>query len=203
MKNATPEVDEYIANAAEFARPILTAIRRAFHKANPEVVETMKWRMPHFEHRGVLGSMAAFKNHVNWGFWKAPLMADSEGILKPVGETGRAFGDKITDVSQLPPEETFVRYVREAMRLNEEKVKVVRKPKAPAPEIAMPDELAKALAKNAAARRTFEAFPPSHRREYIQWIAEAKQEATRQKRVATAIEWLKEGKSRNWKYEKK
>jgi uncharacterized protein YdeI (YjbR/CyaY-like superfamily) len=203
MKNTLSEVDEYIENAAEFAKPILTRIRRAFHKADPDVIETVKWRMPHFEYKGVLGSMAAFKNHVNWGFWKAPQMADPDGILKSVGEGGRVFGDKVTDIAQLPAEETIVRYVKEAMRLNDEKVKVVRKPKAPAADVPMPPELESALAKNAAARRKFDAFPPSHRREYIQWIAEAKQEATRTKRATTAVEWITEGKSRNWKYEKK
>jgi hypothetical protein len=61
-------------------------------------------------------------------------------------------------------------------------------------------ELKTALAKNRKARETFEGFSPSHRREYVEWIAEAKGDDTRKRRIATAIEWLSEGKPRNWKY---
>lgn len=206
MKNASPEVDAYIAAAPEFARPILTAIRRAFHKAEPEIVETIKWRFPHFEHKGVVGSMAAFKQHVNWGFWKASQLSDPEKIIRPMSDDGRVFGMKLTDASQLPAEATMLRYIREAVQLNETKAaapKATPKPRRVAEELPVPPELAAALAKNNDARKNFEAGSPSHRREYILWIAEAKQDATRAKRVATAVEWLAEGKARNWKYERK
>ena len=202
MKNTSPEVDRYIASAAPFARPILERIRAAFHKAHPDVTEAMKWSFPHFEYKGILGSMAAFKEHVSWGFWKGRLMADPLGIIPPVGETSMG-GLKIRDLKELPKEKDMVAYVREAIRLNEEGVKPARLARTPRGEPEVPAELAAALKKSAAAKKTFEAFSASHRREYIEWINEAKQAATKQKRVAQTIEWLSEGKPRNWKYMKK
>jgi uncharacterized protein YdeI (YjbR/CyaY-like superfamily) len=203
MKNTSPEVDQYIERAAEFARPILKRIRKAFHAAHPDVTEVIKWGAPFFEYKGVLGNMAAFKQHVGWGFWKANLMPDPHGILKPDGEHTAMGGARLTTVKDLPPDDVLVAYVREAIRLNEEGVKVARPKKAPQAEVAVPEELAAALAARPAARKAFDAFPPSHRREYIAWITEAKQAATRAKRVAQAVEWMAEGKSRNWKYERK
>lgn len=202
MQNTSPDVDRYIEKAAPFAQPILERIRAAFHKAHPDVTETIKWSFPHFEYKGVLGSMAAFKEHVTLAFWKGRLMNDPLGIIPPPGETSMG-GVKIRDLKELPKEKDLLAYVREAIRLNEEGVKVERAPRAERAEAEVPAELAASLKKNAAAKKTFDAFPPSHRREYIEWIAEAKQEATRQKRLAQALEWLAEGKSRNWKYERK
>lgn len=202
MKNASAEVDRYIEKAAPFAQPILKRIRSAFHKASPDIEETMKWSTPFFDYKGVVGNMAAFKNHVAWGFWKAKLMNDPHGILNPMGETGTMGGLRVTTVADLPSEKIMIEYVREAVRLNEEGVKIERPKKAPLPEAEVPDDLAAALKKAPKARKAFEAFPPSHRREYILWITEAKQPATREKRLATTIEWLSEGKPRNWKYMK-
>lgn len=202
MKNTSPEVDRYIANAAPFARPILERIRAAFHKAHPDVTETMKWSFPHFEYKGLLGSMAAFKEHVSWGFWKGQLLDDPLGIIPPAGETSMG-GLKVRDVKDLPKDKDMVAYAREAVRLNEEGVKVARPKREARGEPEVPAELTAALKKSPAAKKHFETFPPSHRREYIEWITEAKQEATRQKRIAQTIEWLSEGKSRNWKYERK
>jgi uncharacterized protein YdeI (YjbR/CyaY-like superfamily) len=193
MKNTSAEVDRYIEKAAPFARPILERIRAAFHKAHPGVTETMKWSVPHFEYKGVLGNMAAFKEHVAWGFWKGSLMNETLGERRL----------KVHSLEELPKERDMVAYVREAVRLNEEGVKVERAPRVERGEAEVPSDLAAALKKSAAAKKTFDTFPPSHRREYIEWITEAKQDATRQKRLAQTIEWLAEGKSRNWKYERK
>ena len=203
-KNTLPAVDEYIERAAPFARPILERIRKAFHKAHPDVQEVMKWSVPHFDYKGPLGSMAAFKQHVGWGFWKAKLMSDPHGILTPMGNEATAMGGvKVTDVKELPSEKVLVEYVREAIRLNEEGVKLERGPRrASSDEVVIPDELTAALKKNKAASAAFQKFPPSHKREYAEWIADAKQDATRQKRLTQAIEWIAEGKSRNWKYER-
>jgi uncharacterized protein YdeI (YjbR/CyaY-like superfamily) len=199
----SPEVTRYIENAAPFARPILEKIRNAFHKGCPDVEETMKWGAPFFDHKGVLGNMAAFKQHVGWGFWKAKLMEDPEGILT-VGEGGSAMGGvKVTDVSQLPPDKVLVAYVREAVRLNEEGIRQEPRTKRAPAEIEVPDDLQRALKKEPRAAATFKAFSPSNKREYIEWIADAKQDATRQKRLAQAVEWMAEGKTRNWKYQKK
>jgi uncharacterized protein YdeI (YjbR/CyaY-like superfamily) len=200
MPKRSPEVDAYIAKAAPFAQPILEKIREAFHAASPKIEETMKWSVPHFEYKGIVGSMAAFKQHVGWGFWKARLMKDPAGILNGTGMGGA----RVENVKDLPPKKVLVEYVREAVQLNEEgkKVEGTRSMRRPAKPAEVPDDLAAALAKNKKARATFDQFSPSHRKEYIEWIAEAKQEATRSKRLAQAIEWMAEGKARHWKYMK-
>lgn len=201
MENTSPEVDRYIENAAPFARPILERIRRAFHKAHPEITETMKWSFPHFEHKGVLGSMAAFKQHVSWGFWKAKLMDDPHGILEgSAGDTSMG-GAKLKDVKDLPPEKVMIEYVKQAARLNEEGVKVERaRPRPVGSAVDVPNDLQAALKKNAKARQTFDGFSSSQRREYAEWLTGARQETTRAKRLAQAIEWMAEGKPRHWKY---
>jgi uncharacterized protein YdeI (YjbR/CyaY-like superfamily) len=198
MGTKSPEVDRYIADAAPFARPILEKIRKAYHKADPEIVETIKWSVPHFEHKGIVGNMAAFKSHVSFGFWKAGLMSDRHGLLT----NKTPAGSRVSEVSELPSEKVLVETIREAVRLNDEGVKSAPRPKkAPAP-LEIPEELTAALRKNRKARAVFEGFSPGAQREYAMWIAEAKQEATRQKRLAQAIEWISEGKQRNWKYMK-
>jgi len=197
MNNTSPDVDRYIAKAPPFAQPILERIRKAFHKANPDITEVLKWSVPHFEYKGVLAGMAAFKQHVRWGFWKANLMDDPHGIL---GET--MAGRNVSSVKDLPSEKVLIEYVRQAVKLNEEGVKVERAPREQRGEAEVPADLAAALKKSPKAKKAFDAFSPSHRREYIEWITEAKQEATRQKRLVQAIEWIAEGKARNWKYMK-
>jgi hypothetical protein len=202
MKNHSPEVDAYIAKSPEYARPILKKIRAIFHKAHPEIQETIKWGFPHFEYKGVLGSMAAFKKHVGFGFWKGRLMKDPLKLFAQVGETSM-HAWKLADVSELPDEDALIRYVEQAVDLNENNVKIPRPKKTgPTKELAVPDFFRTALKKNKKALATFEGFSPSHRNEYVEWITEAKQEVTRDKRVTKAIELLSEGKSRHWKYQK-
>ena len=201
MPNRSAQVDAYIAKAAPFAQPILERIRDAFHAANAGVEEVIKWGVPHFDYKGPLGMMAAFKQHVGWGFWKTKLMKDPHGLIGS-GERQAMGGMKVTNVKDLPTKKVMVEYIREAIRLNEEGVKLERAKPASKKPVEVPADLAAALAKNKPAKTTFDAFPPSHKREYIEWIAEAKQEATRQKRLATTLEWLAEGKSRNWKYKR-
>ena len=197
-----PAVDAYISKAAPFARPILQKIRALFQQACAEIEETMKWSFPHFEFRGVVGSMAAFKKHATFGFWKASLMKDPHGLLCADGDTSMSRAH-FTNVSELPPDAVLLAYIREAVALNEQGVKVEKPKKEKKPEIEVPDYLLAALKKNKKALATFEAFSPSHRREYVEWIESAKQEATRRQRLAQAVEWIAEGKSRHWKYERK
>lgn len=201
MGKRSKEVDAYIAKAAPFAQPILEKIREAFHKASPEIVETKKWGVPHFEQKGIVGGMAGFKAHVNWVLWKAALMKDPEALFPKDRESGISVV-RITKVSELPSQKVMVAYIREAIALNEDGTKIKRPPRKPRPPLQVPEDLAAALRKNAKARKTFDAFPPSHRREYLEWILEAKQQATRERRLATTIEWLSEGKSMNWRYTK-
>jgi uncharacterized protein YdeI (YjbR/CyaY-like superfamily) len=197
MKN--PEVDAYIAKSAEFARPILARLRALMHKTCPQIGETIKWGVPHFEYQGVVASMAAFKRHASFGFWKQKLMDDPAGFF-PAADDSSMGGRKIRAMSELPSDAVLIRYIKAAVALNEQGVKLPR-PAAKKAPVKPPADLLAALKKNAKARATYEAFPPSKQREYVDWLTEARQEATRQKRLASAIEWMAQGKSRHWKYQ--
>lgn len=201
MSTRDPRVDAYIKQAAPFARPILTRLRKVVHAGCSGVEETMKWGMPHFDYRGPLCGMAAFKQHATFGFWKAALLKD-HGLPQPTEKAMGQFGC-LTSVKDLPAEKTLVGLVKTAAWVNEAGIKVVRKKRAKRAPIPVPAVFKAALASHAKARRAFEALSPSHQREYVEWIAEAKGEDTRVRRTATAVEWLSEGKSRNWKYERR
>ena len=193
MPKTDPRIDAYIAKAPDFAKPILTKIREMVHEGAPDCEETLKWGNPSWVQNGLLCGMAAFKEHCIVGFWKAPLIIQ-----------GAAFGmrDKITSVKDLPPKKVFVGYVKRAVEMNQKGVKVLRPPARPKKALAMPDEFRKAINRNASARKTYESFSPSNQREYLEWIVDAKQDATRERRIAQAVEWMAEGKPRNWKYMK-
>jgi uncharacterized protein YdeI (YjbR/CyaY-like superfamily) len=189
-----PRVDAYIERSAEFARPMLARLREIVHAACPEVQETMKWSSPHFDYHGPLCGMAAFKEHCAFGFWKGSLIVENPSD-QAMGQLGR-----LTSLRDLPAKKTLTTWIRKAMKLNEDGVRVPRAQRAGRPAVRLPEDLRKALRKNAKARAAFEAFSPSHRREYVEWIEEARREETRARRLATAIEWMAEGKSRHWKY---
>ena len=196
MGKRDTRIDAYISKQAEFARPILTHVRELVHGACPNVEETVKWGAPHFDYEGVLLGMAAFKQHCNFILWKAPLV---------IGEQGNQAGGPLRDItklSDLPPDKTLKGWIKEAAQLNEKGVKAPRTTK-PKKKLVVPAELTKALSRNRKAAAAFEKFPPSHRREYADWISEAKGAETRQRRVDQAIEWIAGGKGRNWKYEKR
>ena len=194
-----PRVDDYIANSAPFARPILRHIRAAVHAGCPDVEETMKWSFPHFMHHGILCSMASFKAHCAFGFWKEELMTATRGSG---GITSSQFG-RLTTVKDLPTRAALVRLVREAVRLNEDGVKPPVPPRAQVDRsrsVRAPADLLAALRNNARARAAYDEMSQSHKREYIEWITEAKRDETRKRRVAAAVEWMAEGRIRNWKY---
>lgn len=196
MGSRDPRIDAYIAKSAEFARPILTHLREVVHVGCPGVEETMKWSMPHFTHHGMLCGMAAFREHCTFGFWKGALVVDAgDRSADAMGQFGC-----IRTLKDLPAKRVLVGYVKRAAQLNEDGVKVPRAPRAARAAIPVPAELTAALAKNRKALAAFEAFPPSHRREYVEWIADARRDDTKQRRIAQAVEWMAEGKQRNWKY---
>ena len=203
MPKKDPRVDAYIAKSADFARPILNRLRKLVHSACPEVVETLKWSMPSFEYKGILCGFAAFTHHATFGFWKGDLMfAGDQGAQKRANEAMGHFG-RLTKLSDLPGGKLLLGYIKEAMRLNDQGIKKAAKPRPKVkPKLVVPPILLAALKKNAKAKAAFDAFSYSHKKEYVEWITEAKQEATRASRLATTIEWLSEGKSRNWKYER-
>jgi len=199
MASRDERIDAYIAKAQPFAPPILQHLRTIVHAACPEVEETIKWSFPNFMYRGsILCSMAAFKSHCAFGFWRGRQLA---GVTDQHGAVMGDFG-RIGSLKDLPSKARLTALVKAAMRLNEAGVKRVPKKKAaPRKPLPVPKDLAAALGRDAKAKRAFDAFAPSHRREYIEWITEAKTDATRERRLATTLEWLAEGKSRNWKYQ--
>ena len=195
MGKKDPRIDAYIARAQPFAKPILKHIRKAVHAGCRDVEETLKWNVPSFEYKGVMCGMAAFKEHIRFGFWKSQLL----GLSDTEGE-GLAQHGLVKSIDDLPPEKELIALVHKAAQLNEQGAKVPRPKTAPKPPLKTPALFAAALNKNRKAQANFDAFPPSHKREYIEWITDAKQEATRERRIATAVEWIAEGKQRNWKY---
>jgi uncharacterized protein YdeI (YjbR/CyaY-like superfamily) len=196
MAKKDPRIDAYIHKAAPFAQPILRHLRKVVHAAVPGVEEDMKWSTPHFMYRGMLCGMAAFKQHCTFGFWKGSLVLDGNGVRDAMGHFGR-----ITSLDDLPSDRVLAGYIKKAARLNEQGVKVERKRAGSPPPLEVPAYFRSALRKHRAARQAFEGFRPSHQREYVEWLTEARTDATRQKRLEIAIAWLAEGKSRNWKYQ--
>ena len=202
MGQYNEKVDAYIAKSADFAKPILIYLRELVHRTAPEINEAMKWGFPFFDYKGPVCQMAAFKKHCAFGFWKERLLNDPQGYLKLDGEVSSAgsFGS-ILSISDLPPEEVIVGFIHQAIAINEQGIKVEKKPAAPKAELSMPDDFDKLLRGNLAAMDHFEKFSPSKKREYLEWFADAKSEATREKRMQQGLEWIAEGKSRNWKYQ--
>jgi uncharacterized protein YdeI (YjbR/CyaY-like superfamily) len=196
MPTTDPRVDAYIERANDFAKPILRRVREMVHEACPDVVETIKWSSPFFDYKGqMMCAMAAFKEHCSLIFWKASLI---EGV-PPNGDKSRGSFGRITSVKELPSKKMFAGFIKAAMALNDAGV-TVKRPKTAKPEAKVPKELAAALKQNRTAASVFANFPRGQRREYCDWISEAKREETKAKRVAQAVEWIAEGKTRNWKY---
>lgn len=198
MASKDPRIDAYIAKSADFAQPILKHLRNVVHAGCPKVEETMKWSMPHFDYKGVMCGMAAFKQHCVFGFWKESLVFDG---AKATEKTAMGSFGCIKSLADLPGEKTLIGYVKKATALNEAGIKAPGRtqPKKKKP-LVVPDYFSAALKKNAKARKTFEDFPPSKRREYLEWVTGAKREETRNERLETSIKWLAEGKPRHWKY---
>ena len=200
-----PKIDQYIKSAQPFAKPILKKLRSIIHEACPDVVESIKWGMPAFEYKGPLCNIAAFKEHCVFGFWKQSLLKDPKKILQPLAlHGGEAMGHlgRITSLDDIPNEKELIKLIQQSMKLNVDGVKVEKK-KSDTKPLEIPEALLKALAKNKKAKTVFDSFSPSAKKDYAEWISEAKTDATIEKRLSTAIEWITEGKKRHWKYEKK
>ena len=193
------EVDAYIAKAAPFAQPILRRLRKLVHQGCPAVVEEIKWSMPHFTYKGMFCGMAAFKQHAAFGFWKTGDLFDKE--LKKTGEAMGQLG-RITALADLPTDAVLLDYIRRAAALKDAGIEPPRPKRTARKPLPVPPDLGACLKKNARAQTVFKAFTPAKQREYIEWITEAKADATRQRRLSTALEWIAQGKARNWKYEK-
>ena len=194
-------VDAYITASAEFARPVLSHLRKVIHAGCPGVEETIKWGFPHFMYKGILCSMASFKEHCAFGFWKGSLLEDREKTLEKVGKTAMGHLGRITALSDLPSEKVLLRYIKEAMALNDEGVNVPSrsKPKGDR-KLDVPGDLMAALRKNKKALATFKGFNYTNKKDYVEWVTEARRDETRRRRLETAVAWMAEGKPRNWKY---
>ncbi|MHB8840159.1 MAG: YdeI/OmpD-associated family protein [Gemmatimonadaceae bacterium] len=197
MGKRDKRVDAYIAKAAPFARPILTHVRTIVHAASPSVDEDIKWGMPWFCHKGkLLAYMSAFTAHV--GFYRGALVMGTGAVKRDaMGSFGR-----LTSVNDLPSKATVAKYVKKAVALAEQTVAGAAPRRTPKPMPKLPAALARALRADAALREQWNAFTPGKRRAYLAWIAEARQEATRERRLATTIAQVREGKSQNWRYER-
>jgi uncharacterized protein YdeI (YjbR/CyaY-like superfamily) len=202
MGQKDQRVDAYIVKAAPFAQPVLSHFRELMHKACPEIKENIKWGMPAFELNGIVTTIASFKNHLGIAFHKSALMPDPHKIFHSSEDAIGHLG-KITSLADLPEDNVLISYIQEAAKLDKEGKKVTKKPAKPKAEVQMPDYFAAALEKNPAAKQHFESFSPSAKREYIEWLIDAKSEATRNSRLERAMEWIAEGKPRLWKYQKK
>jgi len=202
MGKKDPKVDVYIKKSADFAKPILKHLRELVHQGCPDVTEAIKWTFPNFEYKGLLCNMAAFKSHCTFGFWQPSLMKDPQGILK-TGEKAMGQLGRITSLADLPKDKIMLKYIKEAVKLKDSGAKVIKKrsPELLKP-IKVPAYILNRIKKDKKALKVFDSFSNSHKRDYVEWIEEAKTVNTREKRMATMMEWLKEGKSRNWKYMK-
>lgn len=197
MGTRDKRVDAVIAKSQDFAKPILEHLRAAVHEGCPECEETIKWSMPFFMYKGsILCMMASFKKHCVFGFWKA------SGIGMGMQDEAMGSFGKITSLKDLPPKKTLVMMVKEAVHRKETGVKPAPKPRKAPQKLVVPPYFLAAVKKNKKAFATFEAFPYSKRKDYVQWVTEAKGEETRARRMQTSVEWLAEGKARNWKYER-
>jgi len=205
MAKKEKQIDAYIAKSADFAKPILNHIRELVHKTCPDVEEKMKWSFPHFDYKGeMMCSMAAFKQHAVFGFWKAALMKDPVLVENARSEVSMGHLGRLTSLKDLPSDKKMTAWIKEAMQLTDKGIKLPSKAKSTEKkELVIPDYFIKALSKNKKAKQVFENFAWSHKKEYLEWITEAKTEETRNKRMATALEWIAEGKGKNWKYQMK
>ena len=204
MSKTDPRIDAYIDKAAPFAQTIMDHIRSLVHQACSEVEEKMKWSMPHFDYKGqMMCSMAAFKAHCAFGFWKADLIKSAEGKVQLKDRTAMGHMGRITSIKDLPSDRAMLKMIKEACQLNEQGITVKRPPPKPEAraELIVPIDLATALSKDKKAEKKFNSSSYSYRKEYVEWIEDAKTAPTRAKRLATALEWIAEGKGRNWKYE--
>jgi uncharacterized protein YdeI (YjbR/CyaY-like superfamily) len=203
MGTKDKRVDAYIAKSADFAKPILRHLRELVHTAVPESGEEMKWSFPHFSYKGMFCAMAAFKGHCTFGFWKSGLVAARVKEMPRLGADAMGQFGRITSLDDLPGDVVMIKILKVVAKLNDDGVKnPARKVTAPKDRVlAVPAYFKRAVNENAKAKSTFAAFPYSCRKEYVAWVTEAKTEVTRGKRLATTVEWLAQGKRRNWKYE--
>ena len=200
MRN--PKIDSYIDSAPEFAAPIIVHLRELAHRAFPKIEETIKWGMPHFEHKGLVFGIAAHKNYASVTFHKSNQLTDKHKIFNMVGKSEMGALGKIKTLDDLPSDEILMEYILESIEVNKKGVK----PKVAKPaslKYEMDKDFQAGLEGNPGAMEHYQDFSVSNKNEYLEWICEAKTAATKEKRITQILEWISEGKPRNWKYMKK
>ena len=198
MGQRDKRIDAYIAKAGAFAQPMMSALREMVHETCPDVVETVKWSRPGFDYNGLLCGMDAFKAHMSFRFWLHAELVKHATDAKTLDQLNR-----MESVTDLPSRSKIVTCIKHAMALNDAGVKLTRRVSKVPKAVVVPEELAAALAKKPKAQKAFDAMSPSCRREYSEWVAGAKRDETKATRVEKAIAQVLEGKSLNWKYERK
>ncbi len=200
MPKSDPRINAYIAKQKPFAQPILSHVRALVHKSCPEIEETLKWGAPAYFHKGIVVITAGFKEHCGVVFWKAKMLAPIIGKYT-VDDAHGQFG-RVKSLKDLPPDRVLIKAIKEAWRLNDEGIARPRPAKKQTTEVKTPSYFASALKRSKKASEKWKSFSLAKRKEYITWLEDAKTVDTREKRLATAVEWIAEGKGRNWKYEK-
>lgn len=198
-------IDAYIAKSQPFAQPILKKLRELIHKGNPDVQETIKWGMPSFDYKGPFCSFAAFKQHAVFGFWKYKLIKDPNGYLAEIfNKGGTSMGNlgRMTSIKDVPPDKYVIDFIRQAKKLNDDNIKMPPRVIKPKKDLVVPSYFTASLKKNKKALIHFNNFSPSAKRDYVEWITGAKTDETRDSRMKLAVQWMSEGKRRNWKYER-
>jgi uncharacterized protein YdeI (YjbR/CyaY-like superfamily) len=204
MGKRDDRVDAYIAKSADFAKPILHHLRQLVHSGCPDVEETIKWGFPNFVYHGLLCNMASFKQHCSFGFWKTTRISDSRNLLSKIGKTALGNFGQLRSLTDLPPDKIIIAFVQQAAELNAQGVKVPSRNKGTEKKVLkVPKYFKDALSKDSRALKTFKSFSYTNKKEYVDWLTEAKTEETRNKRLVNSIQWLSQGKIRNWKYLKK
>jgi uncharacterized protein YdeI (YjbR/CyaY-like superfamily) len=201
MGNYNKAVDQYIAKAQSFAQPILMHLRELVHEVCPDTEEKMKWSFPHFDYKGeMMCSMASFKQHAAFSFWKAALMKDKSLAEKASAQEAMGHLGKICSLEDLPPDKKLKAWIAEAMKLTDDGMKLPANRKKTVTEQNTPAWFEKALKANPKAWKQYQLFTAGKKKEYIEWLSSAKTDSTREKNLALAVEWISEGKVKNWKY---
>jgi len=196
-QNASKLIDEAFSKFTGFQKEYCNHLRKLIHKAMPDVKEDWKWG-PNFNVNGMVCGVWGFKDHVKLVFFKGSAMKDTYKLFNQgkENEGNRSINfssaDKIDD-------KKIIEYLKEAAEINRKGIKLVKKEI----KVVMPAILVKALNKDKASKTYFESLAPSHRRDYADYISQAKQEETQLRRLDKVMEMLTDKRTLNDKYMKK
>lgn len=197
--NYLKEVNKYISNAPISQQKILSKLREIIHKASLDIEEKIRWSHPHFDYMGKgMCFIQALKERVTFGFWFGDKIYNSPKLSKEAKAIYETMGN-LTDVSQIPSTKLIIEEIHLAMKLIESGNRDVKEKKVK-PQLVIPDYLSLRFKKDKTANSSFSKMSPSHQREYVDWIIDAKTDETRENRISTMMSQVKEGKSKNWKY---